>query len=90
MELNQTSISNWLQNLQTNICNSLELADGKSTFKKDEWHREEGGGGISRVIENGNVIEKGGVMFSAVHGKVPDFLLKEEYGKNLNFSSYTV
>lgn len=77
MELNQTSISNWLQNLQTNICNSLELADGKSTFKKDEWHREEGGGGISRVIENGNVIEKGGVMFSAVHGKVPDFLLKE-------------
>ena len=77
MELNQTNISEWLKKLQTEICNALEQADGKAKFKKDVWEREEGGGGISSVIENGNVIEKGGVMFSAVHGKVPDFLKKE-------------
>ncbi len=77
MELNQTNISEWLKKLQTEICNALEQADGKAKFKKDVWEREEGGGGISCVIESGNVIEKGGVMFSAVHGKIPDFLKKE-------------
>lgn len=78
MVINQTNISEWLKTLQSEICSSLEKADGKATFKNDVWKREEGGGGISCVIENGNVIEKGGVMFSAVHGKVPDFLLKEQ------------
>lgn len=77
MEINKTSISEWLQKLQIEICTALENTDGKSVFKHDNWQREEGGGGISCVIENGNVIEKGGVMFSAVHGKVPDFLLNE-------------
>jgi coproporphyrinogen III oxidase len=78
MEINKTSISEWLQHLQVEICSALEHADGKSEFKKDVWQREEGGGGISCVIENGHVIEKGGVMFSAVHGNVPEFLLKEQ------------
>jgi coproporphyrinogen III oxidase len=78
MVINQTNISEWLKKLQSEICSSLEEADGKVKFKHDIWKREEGGGGISCVIENGNVIEKGGVMFSAVHGKVPDFLLKEQ------------
>lgn len=74
MVISQSFISDWLKNLQQTICSELEKADGLAQFKTDEWIREEGGGGISRVIENGNVIEKGGVMFSAVHGKVPDFL----------------
>jgi coproporphyrinogen III oxidase len=78
MEINKTTISEWLQSLQSEICKALENVDGHSVFKNDTWQREEGGGGISCVIENGNVIEKGGVMFSAVHGKVPDFLLKEQ------------
>lgn len=77
MEVNQEDISAWLRNLQDSICASLEKADGKATFKEEQWSREEGGGGRSRVMENGAVIEKGGVMFSAVSGKAPDFLFKE-------------
>jgi coproporphyrinogen III oxidase len=77
MEVNQEDISAWLRNLQDSICQSLEKADGKATFKEEQWSREEGGGGRSRVMENGAVIEKGGVMFSAVSGKAPDFLFKE-------------
>lgn len=77
MEVNREHISAWLQNLQDSICQSLEEADGKATFKEEQWSREEGGGGRSRVMENGAVIEKGGVMFSAVSGKAPDFLFKE-------------
>ncbi len=77
MEVNREHISAWLQNLQDTICRSLEQADGKAIFKEEQWSREEGGGGRSRVIEHGAVIEKGGVMFSAVSGKAPDFLFKE-------------
>lgn len=77
MEVNQEDISAWLQNLQDTICKALEQADGKAIFREERWSREEGGGGRSRVMENGSVIEKGGVMFSAVSGKAPDFLFKE-------------
>jgi coproporphyrinogen III oxidase len=78
MEINKENITEWLKNLQDNICKSLESEDGLAKFKEENWTREEGGGGRSRVIENGNVIEKGGVMFSAVSGKTPDFLFKEK------------
>jgi coproporphyrinogen III oxidase len=77
MEISKEYLTEWLKNLQDEICSALEKADGKARFEEDIWTRAEGGGGRSRVIKNGNVIEKGGVMFSAVHGKVPDFLLKE-------------
>jgi len=77
MEVNREHISAWLQNLQDSICRALEQADGKAEFREEQWSREEGGGGRSRVMENGAVIEKGGVMFSAVSGKAPDFLFKE-------------
>ena len=70
-------ISAWLMQLQDTICSALEQADGKSKFIEDKWEREEGGGGRSRIITDGAVIEKGGVGFSAVHGKTPSFLLKE-------------
>jgi coproporphyrinogen III oxidase len=70
-------ITDWLKSLQDEICSALEKADGKARFEEDNWKREEGGGGRSRVIKNGAVIEKGGVMFSAVHGPVPAFLTKE-------------
>lgn len=78
MEINKENITEWLKNLQDNICKALEAEDGLAKFKEENWTREEGGGGRSRVIENGNVIEKGGVMFSAVSGKTPDFLFKEK------------
>lgn len=45
--------------LQDTICQGLEAADGKAQFVEDSWQREEGGGGRTRVITNGNVIEQG-------------------------------
>jgi coproporphyrinogen III oxidase len=78
MEINKENIAEWLKSLQDSICNALETEDGLAKFKEEIWTREEGGGGRSRVIENGSVIEKGGVMFSAVTGKTPDFLFKEK------------
>lgn len=62
----------YIQNLQDQICAALEAEDGKATFKEDLWDRPGGGGGRTRVIENGDVFEKGGVNISAVHGELPD------------------
>ena len=61
----------YIQKLQDTITSKLEAIDGKATFKEDIWERPEGGGGRTRVIENGNVFEKGGVNISGVHGKLP-------------------
>jgi coproporphyrinogen III oxidase len=61
----------YIQNLQDTITSKLEKADGKASFREDIWERPEGGGGRTRVIENGNVFEKGGVNISEVHGKLP-------------------
>lgn len=58
--------------IQNHICKSLEEIDGKGKFITDRWEREEGGGGISRVIENGRIFEKGGVNFSRVYGTLTD------------------
>jgi coproporphyrinogen III oxidase len=69
-------IEDWFKKLQEQITSGLEAIDGKSKFREDVWKREEGGGGRSRIIENGNVLEKGGVMFSAVHGKTPEKILQ--------------
>ncbi|MRW94636.1 oxygen-dependent coproporphyrinogen oxidase [Duganella sp. FT80W] len=68
---NPVAVKAWLLNLQNNIVQALEAVDGKS-FLRDEWQRAEGGGGISRLVEEGNVIERGGVNFSHVLGaKLP-------------------
>ncbi len=76
-------ITEWFKSLQDSICNALEEEDANGSsnvsvkFKEDNWLREEGGGGRTRVFQNGNIIEKGGVNFSAVHGEVPAFLQNE-------------
>src|SRR5512138_3831562 len=54
--------------LQERIVSGLEAIDGMA-FRRDEWTRPEGGGGISRLIEEGNVLERGGVNFSHVRGE---------------------
>jgi len=54
----------------------LEAVDGQAKFREDLWQRPEGGGGRTRVIENGAVFEKGGVNISAVHGKLPEAMQK--------------
>lgn len=66
----------YIHQLQDNICAVLEQADGKATFVEDRWERVEGGGGKTRVIANGNVLEKGGVNTSVVEGKVTDTMRK--------------
>ena len=61
----------YIQVLQDTITSKLEEIDGKAKFHQDLWERPEGGGGRTRVIENGEVFEKGGVNISAVHGALP-------------------
>jgi len=62
----------YIIDLQNQITKALEKLDGKATFREDLWNRTEGGGGQSRILENGEVIEKGGVNISAVHGSLPE------------------
>jgi len=77
-------IAEWFQALQDEICKALEKEDGEGKFIEDNWQRAEGGGGRTRVIKNGKVIEKGGVNFSAVHGEVPSFLKNDHTTTNLD------
>ncbi len=66
---------NWIEyihGLQDRICAAVEEADGEATFLEDKWERAEGGGGKTRVIQNGAVFEKGGVNTSVVFGDVTD------------------
>ncbi|SNT38761.1 coproporphyrinogen oxidase [Ekhidna lutea] len=71
VEVTKEEIAEWFKGLQDSICSSLENLDGISNFVEDKWRRAEGGGGRSRVIKDGDLIEKGGVNFSAVSGPTP-------------------
>ena len=70
--ITKEEISRQFSGLQNSICQSLENEDGASNFHDDCWNRTEGGGGSTRIIENGALIEKGGVNFSAVFGETPE------------------
>ncbi len=74
--INKEQISAVYQIIQDEICAALEIADGKAVFEEEIWERDGGGGGRTRVIQNGNVFEKGGVNFSAVHGILPPAVKK--------------
>ncbi len=74
-KLTKEHISEWLQGLQDAICEGIEKLDGSTTFYQDIWKREEGGGGRTRTMKDGDLIEKGGVNFSAVHGPTPQKIL---------------
>ena len=77
MSVELQTIKDYLVQLQQSICDSLEVLDGEAKFINDQWERPEGGGGVSKVIQNGKVFEKGGVNFSHVHGLLPDVLKSE-------------
>lgn len=64
-------IEAWFRAFQDHLCRALETGDGQAVFQEDNWQHESGGGGRSRIIENGAVLEKGGVNFSAVAGEMP-------------------
>lgn len=57
-----------MKNLQDEICTKLAALDGSSTFLEESWQRQEGGGGRSRVMKAGELLEQGGVNFSEIWG----------------------
>ena len=71
----KTTVTEWFKGLQDRICGALEATDGKAAFLEDAWHRPGGGGGRTRIIGPGRILEKGGVGFSAVYGKTPAKIL---------------
>ena len=81
----KSTFENHIFKLQDKICHELENIDAKAKFKEDKWEREEGGGGKTRIIRNGNLIEKGGVNTSVVHGELPDLFKKKFNTEDANF-----
>lgn len=64
------SVKSYMLNLQNSVCEGIEsLEDSTNHFIRDDWTRDEGGGGITRVLEDGQTFEKAGVNFSHVMGK---------------------
>lgn len=63
------AVKQYLLNLQDQICSALETIDGHASFAEDNWQRPEGGGGRTRVLRHGQIIEKGGVNFSHIFGQ---------------------
>ena len=62
------AVREYLLSLQDTICNEVEITDGKEKFAEDAWQRPAGGGGRTRVLNNGAVFEQAGVNFSEVSG----------------------
>ena len=69
-------VESFFKNLQDDICFAIETTDGKSKFKEDAWSREGGGGGRTRVLQDGSIIDKGGVNWSGVYGELPQNIQK--------------
>ena len=76
---------NYIRNLQNTITSKIEAIDGVAKFEEDLWERPEGGGGRTRVIQNGKVFEKGGVNISEVHGELPESMQKYFGVNDANF-----
>jgi coproporphyrinogen III oxidase len=70
--ISKEEIAHQYQQIQDEICLALEQVDGKAAFEEELWEREGGGGGRTRIIRDGDILEKGGVNFSSVHGELPD------------------
>ena len=75
--LDKDLIAKEFKEIQDHICRELEAEDGLAKFKEDLWERPEGGGGRTRIIQDGTVLEKGGVAFSAVSGPTPEKILSK-------------
>ena len=65
---NLDAVKGYLTGLQDSIVAGVERLDGKATFARDVWERQEGGGGISRVLTDGALMEQAGIGFSHVMG----------------------
>ena len=75
----------FIHGLQDEICSALEGADGSGRFREDAWDRPGGGGGKSRILEEGAVFEKAGVNTSVVHGELSEAFAKRLPGEGSSF-----
>ncbi|TLM91720.1 oxygen-dependent coproporphyrinogen oxidase [Hymenobacter jeollabukensis] len=66
------TVEQWMRQFQHWLSTELETTDGAATFQPDVWQHHSGGGGESRVIQHGRILEKGGVNFSAVQGQMSE------------------
>jgi coproporphyrinogen III oxidase len=64
----RVAVREWLLELQEQVTRALEQADGSARFRREAWRRPEGGGGETRVLRDGALLEQGGINFSLVHG----------------------
>ncbi len=71
--------------MQDYICDQIAAADGQGNFEEDAWDRAEGGGGRTRIFQNGAILEKAGIAFSAVHGPTPKKILEKLGLKEADF-----
>ncbi len=74
--MTKDDVAREMRELQDFICGKLEKLDGTGKFVEDKWERSEGGGGRTRIMDSGALIEKGGVNFSEVHGEVTPMMKK--------------
>lgn len=72
----KTTITARFREIQTQIISRLEETDAVGKFIREPWTREEGGGGLTCIMQGGRIIEKGGVNFSEVYGQLPDKIRK--------------
>ncbi len=86
LSLHETVV-HYLKGLHDRLCAGIEAADGTAHFREDSWDRPEGGGGRSRVLENGTVFEKAGINFSEVHGDFTAEFAKTMPGDGTRFSA---
>src|SRR5215468_10796028 len=77
----------YFRDLQDRITAALEQLDGSGRFRVDAWDREGGGGGRSRVLEEGAVFEKAGVNFSDVFGQMSEEFARQVPGEGRDFTA---
>jgi coproporphyrinogen III oxidase len=81
-------MASFVREMQDELCAELERVDGRGRFGRDAWDRPGGGGGISRVLQEGAVFEKAGVNVSEVHGTLsPELARRMGGGEELDFTA---
>ncbi len=83
--INKEEISEWFKGLQDQICAAIENADAKGKFQEEIWQHNEQGGGRTRILQQGNILEKAGVNFSGVGGKLSPNILNALQLKESDF-----
>lgn len=80
----------FLKSWQDEVTRALEAFEPGRRFRIERWERPGGGGGESRGLEGGEVLERAGVNFSDVHGRLPETLAREMSGESAEFRAFGV